>query len=135
MMMKPDDVSSVTQSHLDFNGSITGSDDGGLGEGTHVVPPLRGRDSEKRKLLEVYQRVIQTQQSQIVLVHGTSGQGKTTLVDTLRQPGCDTNGHFCAGKFFQDPEIQEPYSAITAAFSDLCDLVAQSRDFDEQSRA
>ena len=95
--------------------------------------PVHGRDREKRQILEAYQRVLDTQESQIAFVHGTSGQGKTVLIDTLREPVCETNGYFCSGKFFQDPGIQEPYSAITAAFSDLCDLVAQSPECNENS--
>jgi protein kinase len=34
------------------------------------------------------------------------------------------------GKFFQNSGVKEPYSAIMTAFSDLCDLVSQSEDFD-----
>ena len=65
------------------------------------------------------------------MAHGISGVGKTTLVESLREFVCDRRGVFCSGKFFQNTGVNEPYSAIMTAFSDLCDLVSQSHDFDE----
>jgi histidine kinase len=73
-----------------------------------------------------------------VVVHGESGSGKTALVNKLRDVVCKTaKGFFVGGKFFQpDRTVQEePYSAIMAAFSDLCHLlVIQSDNFDEAQR-
>ena len=97
-------------------------------------PLLYGRTREILLLTEAYQKVLQTKKASTVLVHGVSGSGKTSLVDTLRQHICEDQGYFVAGKYFQDSGIQEPYSAIMAAFSDLCDLVIQSEDFTEERR-
>ena len=135
---KPDDVSSITDTqyqddHLLFDSSIMGDyhNDNSLGAAADG-PVLKGRDSEQQLLLAAYQQVVETQNSQVVFVHGTSGQGKTWLVDkTLRELVFDSNGYFCTGKFFQDSNTQEPYSAVAAAFSDLGDLVAQSPDFEK----
>jgi ABC-type lipoprotein export system ATPase subunit len=69
-----------------------------------------------------------------VIIHGESGSGKTALLDTLRLHTCAHGGFFVAENYFQNAEIQEPYSAIMAAFSDLCDLVVQSVDFTEERR-
>jgi predicted ATPase len=70
------------------------------------------------------------------VLHGLSGSGKTSLVETLREPVASSHGYFVAGKFFQPTMdvTQEPHSAIMAAFSDLCDLVLQSSDFDDHTR-
>jgi hypothetical protein len=39
------------------------------------------------------------------------------------------------GKYSQNQETQEPFSAIVAAFSDIsCDLVSQSEGFDEKQK-
>lgn len=95
---------------------------------------IYGRTREIHLLLKAYQQVIQVHRAQTVIVHGESGSGKTALVDQLREPVCNNRGYFVAGKYFQNSEIQEPHSAIMAAFSDLCDLVVQSDDFDEQRR-
>mmetsp|Transcript_30000 Transcript_30000/g.49538 ORF Transcript_30000/g.49538 Transcript_30000/m.49538 type:complete len:1076 (-) Transcript_30000:55-3282(-) len=93
------------------------------------APKLYGRDKETLKLLQIYERVVSTKRAEVIFVHGESGSGKTSLIDTLREPVCQ-QGYFCAGKFFQDSSgTEEAYSAIMAAFSDLCDLVNQSADY------
>lgn len=64
------------------------------------------------------------------MVHGESGSGKTALGDILRETAVDSGGYFVSGKFFQTAgRRNEPYAAVMAAFSDLCDLVCQSDDF------
>jgi len=96
---------------------------------------LRGRRKEVSVLSQAYQRVIREKSFVTVIVHGESGSGKTSLIETLREPVCRSNGYFCAGKYIQNSGIQEPYSAIMAAFSDLCDLILQSSDFSKARRA
>lgn len=96
---------------------------------------LRGRRKELSVLSQAYQRVVREKSFEAVIVHGESGSGKTSLIETLRKPVCRRKGYFCAGKYIQNSEIQEPYSAIMAAFSDLCDLILQSSDFSEARRA
>lgn len=56
-------------------------------------------------------------------------------MNTLRESVFDTKGYFVGGKYFDsNAAVQEPYSAIMAAFSDRCDLVVQSNDFDQERR-
>ena len=102
---------------------------------------LCGRSKETLTLIEAYQKVLQNKDGAlsktVIVVHGQSGSGKTSLVDELRDPVDASHGYFCAGKFFQPSggvSSQEPHSAIMAAFSDLCDLVLQSLDFDNDRR-
>lgn len=89
---------------------------------------LFGRHNKLLKILEdAYDEIEKTNNSKSVFIHGQSGTGKTSLVLALR----DTvvlrrKGFFCMGKYFQDH--QDPYSAIMAAFSDLCDLILQATD-------
>lgn len=95
---------------------------------------IYGRDKETAQLLRTYQKFLETKQTQQVFVHGVPGAGKSSFVETvLRGQVCASNdGYFVAGKYDQNSSVhQEPYSAIMAAFSDLCDLIAQSDDFDE----
>lgn len=113
------DLSSITESR--HQAELQG-DDGGLS--IPALPTLYGRSTESAALLQTYERIAQNRTAEICVVHGKPGTGKTSLVDSLRQTVCDGGGYFCAGKYFQD--THEPYSAITAAFSDLCDLVRQS---------
>lgn len=117
--------------------SISGSrmDEDGGGWAPPPAPTLCGRSRETLKLLKVYQQVVHTKSSKIVFVHAESGMGKTALVESLRQPVCRHGGYFCSGKFFQDTVVQEPYAAVMAAFSDLCELVSQTKDFDARRRS
>jgi ABC-type phosphate/phosphonate transport system ATPase subunit len=95
---------------------------------------IYGRGAETHTLHKTYQRLLAAKQAQFVVIHGESGAGKTALVETLMGPVFDTSGYFMAGKYFQQKDTStecEPCSAIMAAFSDLCDLVVQSHDFDD----
>jgi hypothetical protein len=95
-----------------------------------------GRQRERLVLLTAYHKVLQTKRSGTVVVHAESGQGETTLVDLLHEPVVASQGYFCVGKFFQNSAVvQEPFSAVMAAFLDLCDLVSQSENGSEQRRS
>jgi len=126
------DLSTVTDTYRDVDFDFNNNEES-LGTSG---PTLFGRDQEVSLLLQEYRRVLQTKHARTVVIHGESGSGKTVLADTLRDAVCNSSqGHFVAGKFFQNQgEEQEPYSAIMAAFSDLCDLKMQSDDFDEHQR-
>ena len=117
----------------------TDGDDDSWAVSTGAAPVLCGRTRETLQLLKAYQQVTIDQSpskaQQVVVVHGESGTGKTALIqETLRELVCDSQGYFCTGKFFQNSGVQEPYSAIMAAFSDLCDFTSQSEDFGEDRR-
>ena len=87
-----------------------------------IIPKkLYGRDSERSILLAAYSRLIQTEvessQSEILLISGYSGIGKTALVQELCDPIKQTKGYMISGKFEQLQ--RKPYSALIYAFSDL----------------
>jgi energy-coupling factor transporter ATP-binding protein EcfA2 len=114
-------------------------------QGQHNTNWLCGRTTETLTLLKTYETILQNPNrplsKAVLVVHGESGSGKTSLVESLREPVSASHGYFCSGKFFQQTEggggllvSQEPYSAVLAAFSDLCDLVLQSTDFDSRRR-
>jgi predicted ATPase len=104
----------------------------------HESTELFGRNSEIETLRQAFEHIQYRENKHTqfvrVLVHGESGYGKTSLVDTLRQPVLECHGFFVYGKYFQSSGNQEPYSAIMAAFSDLCDLVCQSENYNEDQR-
>ena len=66
------------------------------------------------------------QASEIILIDGLSGTGKSMLAESLRGP-VTLNGHgfFTSGKF--DQLRNEPYVALVEAFSEICDLVLQDK--------
>jgi predicted ATPase len=88
---------------------------------------LQLEESDTKNNLAMKKRVI-------ALVHGVSGSGKTSLVEkSLRQQiTSDAQGFFVSGKYEANFEIREPYAALLAAFSDLCDLTIQSADFSQR---
>jgi predicted ATPase len=93
---------------------------------------IYGRTSEQIKLLTAYQQVITDQQAKKVIIHGESGSGKTALVNSIQETIIQNGAYFVTGKFFQGCDLQEPHSALASAFSDVCDLVSQSKDLSEQ---
>lgn len=102
---------------------------------TSMEKTIYGRSSESKTLQTAYDRMLETQHAQTVLVHGESGSGKTALAENLRPSVVvSTNGYFVSGKHFQNATVQAPYSAIMAAFSDLCNCIADAKDFDTKRR-
>jgi predicted ATPase/GAF domain-containing protein len=90
----------------------------------HVSRTLYGRDDEVRILHDGYDRVAAGGTSEMVLVAGYSGVGKTSLIREIQRPIVQGQGLFAAGKFDQF-QREIPYSAIVEAFQGLiCELLA-----------
>ena len=79
---------------------------------------LYGRDREVMMLLDSFER-ISSGHGQILLVPGSSGVGKTALVQELQTPIKDSNGFFIKGKFEQYQQ-NIPYFAFRQALTELC---------------
>jgi predicted ATPase/class 3 adenylate cyclase/tRNA A-37 threonylcarbamoyl transferase component Bud32 len=77
---------------------------------------LYGRGREIETLLTAFERV--TSQSEMILIAGYSGIGKTALVQELYKPITEKRGYFISGKFDQY-QRNIPYSALTVAFREL----------------
>lgn len=82
-----------------------------------VPEKLYGRQQELSLLVQAYDRVAQGA-TELVLVLGDSGVGKSNLVHELYPDVAQKNGFFIEGKYDQFQQ-QKPYSAITQAFSTL----------------
>ncbi len=79
---------------------------------------LFGRDEERAALLAAFARMATSQRAEVLLVHGYSGIGKTSLVHELNQPLVAARGYFAAGSF--DTHRRDvPYSALTQALTEL----------------
>ena len=63
--------------------------------------------------------------SEVVFVNGVSGTGKSSLVESMNEY-VTMSGCYVSGKFDLLQTSKEPYSAIAAAFSDVCDIILQS---------
>lgn len=82
-----------------------------------IPQKLYGRESEVRSLLQTFDRV-RYGQSELLLVAGYSGIGKSVLVAEVHKPITAAKGYFIAGKFDQF-QRNIPYSAVAQAFGTL----------------
>ena len=117
-----------------------------------IPQKLYGRDAEVAHLLASFERVANpTSQgsfeggreegagespsgSELMLIDGYSGVGKTALVREIYKPLSEKQGYFISGKFDQ-LQRNIPYSAIVSAFSELIQqLLSESKTRLEQWR-
>ncbi|AFY44419.1 ATP-binding sensor histidine kinase [Nostoc sp. PCC 7107] len=83
-----------------------------------IIPDkLYGRESEVEKLLQAFERV-SIGASEIMLVAGFSGIGKTAVVNEVHKPIVRQHGYFIKGKFDQFNR-NIPFSAFVQTFRDL----------------
>ncbi|MBD2438082.1 AAA family ATPase [Nostoc sp. FACHB-110] len=83
-----------------------------------IIPDkLYGREAEVKTLLQAFARVTQGA-TEIMLVSGFSGIGKTAVVNEVHKPIVKQHGYFIKGKFDQFNR-NIPFSAFVQAFRDL----------------
>jgi predicted ATPase/two-component sensor histidine kinase/PAS domain-containing protein len=83
-----------------------------------IPDKLYGRTNDIVALITTFER-ISSGHGEVLLVPGSSGVGKTALVQELRKPIQDRNGFFIKGKFDQYRQ-NIPYSAFRQALAELC---------------
>ncbi|WP_437807404.1 trifunctional serine/threonine-protein kinase/ATP-binding protein/sensor histidine kinase [Sorangium sp. So ce1078] len=82
-----------------------------------IPQQLYGRQREVQALLEAFDRVARGG-TELMLIAGYSGVGKSALAHELYRPITAVRGYFVAGKYDQ-LKRSTPYTAITSAFRDL----------------
>ncbi|WGV27355.1 trifunctional serine/threonine-protein kinase/ATP-binding protein/sensor histidine kinase [Halotia branconii] len=83
-----------------------------------IIPDkLYGRETEVETLLQAFERVSQGA-TEIMLVAGFSGVGKTAVVNEVHKPIVRQHGYFIKGKYDQF-QRNIPFSAFVQAFRDL----------------
>ena len=95
--------------------------------GQFLIPQkLYGRSQEVETLLAAFTRVAQEEEqkvpSEIVLVSGYSGIGKTSVINEIHKPIVQQRGYFISGKFDQ-LQRNVPYAAIIQALSSLVNQI------------
>ncbi|MCC3447850.1 MAG: AAA family ATPase [Microcoleus sp. PH2017_39_LGB_O_B] len=87
-----------------------------------IPQKLYGRAAPVQALLAAFERVANPQHSfsgsEMMLVAGYSGMGKSSLVQEIYKPITEKRGYFISGKFDQF-QRDIPYSGIISAFSGL----------------
>src|SRR6201984_1453078 len=93
--------------------------------GQHDIPDrllipekLYGRESEVNTLLAAFERVVQSGVSELVLVSGYSGVGKSSVVNELHKALVPPRALFASGKFDQYKR-DVPYATLAQAFQGL----------------
>jgi len=82
-----------------------------------IPEKLYGREAEVSHLLAVFKRV-STGHTEMMLVAGFSGIGKTAVVNEVHKPIAKQRGYFIKGKYDQF-QRNIPFSAFVQAFRDL----------------
>ncbi len=108
-----------------------------------IPQKLYGREQEIQTLLAVFEKVNQGlgsqqqssfQNTEIMLVSGYSGIGKTSLVREIYRPITQKQGYFISGKFDQY-QRNIPYRAVIKAFQELVgQLLTETSDILNQWR-
>ncbi|MGB3405250.1 MAG: serine/threonine-protein kinase PknK, partial [Microcoleaceae cyanobacterium] len=88
-----------------------------LSDRFNIPEKLYGRDSEVQILLDAFERTAEGN-SEMMLVAGFSGIGKTAVVNVVHKPITRQKGYFIKGKFDQFNR-NVPLSAFVQAFRDL----------------
>ncbi|TYQ31106.1 AAA family ATPase [Pseudanabaena sp. UWO310] len=92
-----------------------------------IIPEkLYGRETEVNVLLQSFERVAQGS-TEMILVAGFSGIGKTALVNEVHKPITRERGYFIKGKYDQF-QRDIPFSAFVQAFRDLMKQLLSESD-------
>ncbi|NJO94137.1 MAG: AAA family ATPase [Hydrococcus sp. RM1_1_31] len=83
----------------------------------HIPQKLYGREKQITTLLTAFEKVSQGQ-TELILISGSSGIGKTVLVKEIYKPIARERGYFISGKF-DLLQRNIPYSGIIKAFQEL----------------
>jgi PAS domain S-box-containing protein len=91
-----------------------------------IPEKLYGREAEVGELVAAYDRVVHQGATELVLVSGYSGVGKSSIVNELHKSLAPARGLFAAGKFDQYKR-DIPYATLAQAFRSLVrQLLAKS---------
>ncbi|MBE9161600.1 MULTISPECIES: AAA family ATPase [Microcoleaceae] len=96
-----------------------------------IPEKLYGREREIQQLLAAFERVAQGN-SEMMLVAGFSGIGKTVVVNEVHKPIVRQHGYFIKGKFDQFNR-NIPFSAFVQAFRDLMTQLLSESDLQLQA--
>ena len=88
-----------------------------ISEKFQITQKLYGRKTEVSVLLDTFARVSKGT-TEMMLVAGYSGIGKSALVDEIHKPIVGLHGYFISGKFDQFKR-NIPYSSVIQAFQEL----------------
>jgi PAS domain S-box-containing protein len=93
-----------------------------------IIPEkLYGRETEVKALLDAFDRVSSHERTELMLVAGFSGIGKTAVINEIQKPITREHGYFIKGKFDQF-NSNTPLSAFVQVFQDLLRQILSESD-------
>jgi predicted ATPase/class 3 adenylate cyclase len=92
-----------------------------------LIQKLYGRDNEIQFLIEAFDRISKGR-SELILVAGYSGTGKSSLVQEIHKPVTEKRGYSIEGKYDQFQRAI-PYFAMIQAFTSFIDLLLTENEW------
>ncbi|GJD16423.1 multi-sensor signal transduction multi-kinase [Rivularia sp. IAM M-261] len=96
-----------------------------------IPEKLYGRESEIKTLLTAFDRIAkpftEVNRSEMILVAGYSGVGKTAIINEIHRPIVQKKGYFIKGKYDQF-QRNIPLSGFVQAFRDLMQQILSEKD-------
>jgi predicted ATPase/GAF domain-containing protein len=92
-----------------------------------IPEKLYGREYEVSTLLNAFDRVSSNGKTELMLVAGFSGIGKTAVIQEIHKPIVRQHGYFIKGKYDQF-QSNIPFSAFVRAFRDLMGQLSAESD-------
>jgi PAS domain S-box-containing protein len=96
-------------------------------EQLRIPEKLYGRESELRRMIDAYEHVATHGAFQFMLVSGTAGVGKSSLVNELHRALHSSRGVFAAGRFERHKK-DIPYATLSDAFRGLVRQIMSRSD-------
>ena len=91
-----------------------------------IPEKLYGREAQIEKLVDAFQRIVEGGTTELILITGFAGIGKSSVVNELHKVLVPPRGLFAAGKFDQYKR-EVPYATFAQAFQSLLrDLLSKS---------
>lgn len=97
-----------------------------IADNLQISQKLYGREDEIQTLMTAFERV-SIGVSEAIMVTGSSGLGKSSLVNEIHKPIVKQKGFFISGKFDQYKR-NTPYACLIQAFSDLVRQILTGTD-------
>jgi predicted ATPase len=92
-------------------------------------PVFVGRETELQILQHTFKRIVSSQKSETVILHGPSGVGKTAFVNSFMKT-LTSSVLFASGKFNQ-LKSQAPHATLVTACESLCRQIMKQENYDE----
>jgi PAS domain S-box-containing protein len=113
------------ESHGRIDPFLLGTDD--VSDLLQIPEKLYGRDAERKILLDAFNRVADSGRTELVLISGYSGIGKSAIVHELHKVVVLRHGIFISGKFDQQKR-DIPDAPLAQAFQSLVREILSKRD-------